>query len=106
MKFSKLSQLFLVSSIGLLVATFLTACQIVTVDYVFLAYNSNSDNTTGIETYAVDSESGAMRTVGSNVSLGKDAAVALAATSDYNTCTLPTRQTIPWCTLPSASTGS
>jgi YVTN family beta-propeller protein len=83
MKFSKLSQLFLVSSIGLLVATFLTACQIVTVDYVFVAYNSNSDNTSGIETYAVDSESGAMRTVGSNVSLGKDAAVALAATSDY-----------------------
>jgi hypothetical protein len=37
MKFSKLSQLFLVSSIGLLVAILLTACQIVTVDYVYVA---------------------------------------------------------------------
>ncbi len=32
MKFSKLSQLFLVSSIGLLVATLFSACAITTID--------------------------------------------------------------------------
>ena len=37
MKFSKLSQLFLVSAIGLILATLLTACQLVTIDYVFVA---------------------------------------------------------------------
>ena len=42
MKFSKLSQLFLVSTIGLLVATLLTSCEIVTIDYVFVAGSSGS----------------------------------------------------------------
>ena len=37
MKFSKVSQLFLVSMIGLLVATLFSACQLVTIDYVYLA---------------------------------------------------------------------
>ena len=37
MKFSKLSQLFLVSTIGLSVATLLTSCAIDTIDYVFVA---------------------------------------------------------------------
>jgi len=77
MKFSKLSQLFLVSSIGLLVATLLTACQLVTVDYIFVASGS------GIDTYAVDSESGALRTGASPVSSGVDAPVAMAVSSDY-----------------------
>ena len=44
MKFSKLSQLFLVSSIGLLVATLLTACQLVTIDYVFVASSAGYRN--------------------------------------------------------------
>ncbi len=63
MKFSKLSQLFLVSSIGLLVATLLTACQIVTIDYVFLASSAGSGaNSAGqINIFAADSESGALR---------------------------------------------
>jgi len=77
MKFSKLSQLFLVSSIGLLVATFLTACQLVTVDYLFVASAS------GIDTYAVDSQSGALRTGASEISTGVNAPVAMAVTSDY-----------------------
>ena len=62
MKFSKLSQLFLVSSIGLIVATLLTACQLVTIDYVFVA--ASAGNTVGggqIYTYAADSKSGALR---------------------------------------------
>ena len=77
MKFSKLSQLFLVSSIGLLVATLLTACQLVTVDYMFVASGS------GIDTYAVDSETGALRTGASPITSGVSAPVAMAVTSDY-----------------------
>ena len=42
MKLSKLSQLFLVSAIGLILATFLTACQLVTIDYVFVACSAGS----------------------------------------------------------------
>jgi len=85
MKFSKSSQLFLVSSIGLLVATLLTACQLVTVDYVFVASSSGSGtNSDGqISTYAVDSQSGALRTGAPSVSSGGVNPVALAVTSNY-----------------------
>jgi hypothetical protein len=54
MKFSKLRQLSPVLSIGLLVATLLTACSITTIDYVFVASSS------GIQTFAADSQSGAL----------------------------------------------
>ena len=48
MKFSKMSQLFLVSAIGLIVATLLTACQLVTIDYVFVAASAgNSPGSAG-----------------------------------------------------------
>ncbi len=85
MKFSKLSQLFLVSSIGLLVATLLTACQIVTIDYVFLASSAGSGaNSAGqINIFAADSESGALRLGAPTVPSGGTAPVALAVTSDY-----------------------
>jgi 6-phosphogluconolactonase len=85
MKFSKLSQLFLVSSIGLLVATLLTACQLVTIDYVFVTSSSGSA-TSGdgqISTFAVDSESGALRKGASSVSSGGVNPVAIAASPDY-----------------------
>jgi 6-phosphogluconolactonase len=77
MKFSKPSQLFLVSSIGLLVATLLTACSITTIDYVFVASSS------GIETFAVDSESGALRTSEDTVTTDVSTPVAMAVTADY-----------------------
>ena len=77
MKFSKPSQLFLVSSIGLLVATLLTACSITTIDYVFVATSA------GIETYAVDSQSGALRTGAATVTSGVNSPIAMAVTSDY-----------------------
>jgi 6-phosphogluconolactonase (cycloisomerase 2 family) len=77
MKFSKPSQLFLVSSIGLLVATLLTACSITTIDYVFVASSA------GIETYAVDSQSGALRTGAAIVTSGVNSPVAMVVTSDY-----------------------
>ena len=85
MKFSKLSQLFLVSSIGLFVATLLTACQLVTIDYVFVAASSGtSAGSAGqIYTYAVDSESGALRSAASTISSGGTAPVAMTVTSDY-----------------------
>jgi 6-phosphogluconolactonase (cycloisomerase 2 family) len=85
MKFSKLSQLFLVSSIGLLVATLLTACQLVTIDYVFVASSAGS-GTSGdgqIDIYAVDSQSGALRTGASAVSSGGVNPVSMAVTADY-----------------------
>jgi 6-phosphogluconolactonase (cycloisomerase 2 family) len=85
MKFSKLSQLFLVSSIGLLVATVFSACAITTIDYVFVA-NSTGTGTSNdgqIETYAADSQSGALRTVNSAVSSGGVNPIAMALTSDY-----------------------
>ena len=85
MKFSKLSQLFLVSSIGLIVAAFLTACQLVTIDYLFVAASAGtSAGSAGqIYTYAVDSESGALRTGAPTISSGGTLPVAMAVTSDY-----------------------
>ena len=70
MKFSKLRQLLLVSAIGLVVATILSGCQLVTIDYLFAATSASTisgSSTTcpsgEIETYAVDSESGAIARV-------------------------------------------
>jgi 6-phosphogluconolactonase len=85
MKFSKLSQLFLVSSIGLLVATLLTACQIVTIDYLFVANSSGTGAGSAgqIQTFAVDSESGAIRSAAASVSSGGTLPVAMAVTSDF-----------------------
>jgi 6-phosphogluconolactonase (cycloisomerase 2 family) len=83
MKFSKLSQLFLVSSIGLLVATVLTACQIVTIDYVYVATAAGSSSNGSIQTFAVDSDSGALRTGATTISSGGTTPVAMAISSDY-----------------------
>ena len=85
MKFSKLSQLFLVSFLGLFVATLLTACDIVTVDFVYVASSAGSGTASNgvIDIYAVDSGSGAMRTDVASVSTGGVAPVSLAVTSDY-----------------------
>jgi 6-phosphogluconolactonase len=85
MKFNKLSQLILVSAIGLILASLLTACQLVTIDYVFVA--ASAGKTAGsngqIYTYATDSESGALRGAYSPVNSGGTTPVALAVTSDY-----------------------
>jgi 6-phosphogluconolactonase (cycloisomerase 2 family) len=85
MKFSKLSQLILVSTIGLLVATLFTACAITTIDYVFVASSAGSGTSSNgqIETYAVDSQSGALRTGAPTVSSGGVNPVSMAVTSDY-----------------------
>lgn len=62
MKLRKLSQLALASGIGLAVAATLTACQLVTVDYVYLAGSSSATSSGGaIQIFATDSQSGALR---------------------------------------------
>jgi 6-phosphogluconolactonase (cycloisomerase 2 family) len=85
MKFSKLSQLFLVSFLGLFVAILLTACDIVTVDFVYVASSAITGTSSNgqIDIYAVDSGSGAMRTDVASVSTGGVAPVSMAVTSDY-----------------------
>jgi 6-phosphogluconolactonase (cycloisomerase 2 family) len=85
MKFSKLSQLFLVSIIGLLVAAGLTACQLVSIDYVFVADSAGtSPGSAGqIETYAVDAHSGALRIVDPAVASGGVKPVAMAVSGNY-----------------------
>ncbi|MGB6686768.1 MAG: beta-propeller fold lactonase family protein [Terracidiphilus sp.] len=84
MKFSKPSQLVLVSTIGLLAAILVTACQIVTIDDLYLASSAGSGNSSGlIDTFAVDSETGALRPAYSPVSSGGNSPVSLAVTSNY-----------------------
>lgn len=85
MKLSKLSQLALVSVAGLLVAIFLTSCNLVTVDYVYVAASGgpSSDSAGQIYGYAVDAESGAIRSAIPAVSSGGTGPVSLATTSDY-----------------------
>jgi YVTN family beta-propeller protein len=77
-----LGQLVLVSVIGLLVATLLTACQLVTIDYIYLA-TAGSGGDGQISGYAVDSESGALRTGVPSADSGGASPVALAVSADY-----------------------
>jgi 6-phosphogluconolactonase len=86
MKFSKLSQLFLVSAIGLLVATYLTACQLVTIDYVFLASSApvGSNSNGQIDTFAADSQSGALRKGAPTVPSGGVTPVAMAVSPGFS----------------------
>jgi 6-phosphogluconolactonase (cycloisomerase 2 family) len=85
MKFSKLSQLALVSAIGLIVATLLTACQLVTIDFVYVAASAGgSAGSAGqIYGYATDAQSGAIRSAVPAISSGGTNPVAMAMTSDY-----------------------
>lgn len=61
MKFGKLSQIGLVSAGSLLAATAFTACQTLTVDFLYVATTQQSPGQ--IEVYEVNSESGALRTI-------------------------------------------
>jgi 6-phosphogluconolactonase len=90
MKFSKVSQLFLVSMIGLLVATLFSACALVTVDYVYLAgdFTTASSSDGGIMVLAADSQSGALRfaantDINKPIDSGGPSPVALATSGDY-----------------------
>jgi 6-phosphogluconolactonase len=85
MKFSKVSQLGLVSTLGLLVASLLSGCTIVTIDYVYVACSTGSSAGSAgqIQIFAADAESGALRMVDTAVPSGGTQPVALATTSDY-----------------------
>lgn len=83
MKFSKLSQLLLVSAIGLIVATLLTACQILTIDYVFVASSAGVGGAGQIQTYDADAKSGALRFGQPTVPSGGTSPVAMAVDSVY-----------------------
>ena len=90
MKFSKLRQLLLVSAIGLVVAALFSGCQLVTIDYLFVATGASSisgSSTTcpagEIETFAVDSESGAIRTGQPQVCSGGTTPTFLAVSPGY-----------------------
>jgi len=78
MKFSKLRQLVPVLTIGLVVATLLTACSLTSIDYVYVASSS------GIQSFATDSQSGALRTIAPAVTSGGSSPIAMAVTSDYS----------------------
>jgi 6-phosphogluconolactonase (cycloisomerase 2 family) len=89
-RWGRLSQLFLVSMIGLLVATLLSACQLVTIDFVYLAgdFTTTSSNG-GILVLAADSQSGALRfaagtDIKTPIDSGGPSPVAIATSGDYN----------------------
>jgi 6-phosphogluconolactonase len=86
MKLSKPSQLALVSTVGILVASLISACQLVTVDYLFLAGSggTGAGSAGEIQTFAVDSETGALRSgFAPGVPSGGNSPVAMAVSPDF-----------------------
>ncbi len=65
MKFSRSSQLVLVAAASLLAATFVTACETLTVDFVFItsAKAAGAENYGEINVFEINSESGRMRQI-------------------------------------------
>jgi len=81
MKFSKVGQVSLVSAIALILASTFTACNPVTIDYVFVAGNKATPGQ--IQTFQVDRVSGALSAQGSTVSSGGAQPVSMAVSTDY-----------------------
>jgi len=65
MKFNKSGQLLLVSAVSLLLATLVTACATLTVDFVFVTSSkaSGANNYGNVDVFEVNSESGFMRQI-------------------------------------------
>src|SRR3569833_408280 len=90
MKFRNLRQLAVVSAVGLGVATLFSGCQLVTIDYLFVVFfvcTVSGGSTTcpngEIETYAVDSQSGAIRNGAPAVCSGGSTPTVLAVSPGY-----------------------
>jgi len=85
MKLSKPSQLILVTFLGLLAASVLTACQITTIDYVFVAGSAGTGGSSAgvIDVFAADSQSGALRKRVSPVPSGGSMPVAMAVSPNF-----------------------
>jgi 6-phosphogluconolactonase (cycloisomerase 2 family) len=81
MKFSKVGQVSLVSTIALILASTFTACSPVTIDYIFVAGNKASPGQ--VQTFVSDRVSGALSPVGSAVSSGGVQPVSEAVSTDY-----------------------
>jgi 6-phosphogluconolactonase len=81
MKFSKVGQVSLVSATALILASAFTACNPVTIDYIFVAGNKASPGE--IQTFLADRVSGALGIVNSTVSSGGVKPVSEATSTDY-----------------------
>ncbi len=79
----ELTRLVLVSVASLAVAAFLSACQLVTIDFAYLTEAGSAGGDGQVQAFAVDSESGALRITGfANVDSGGPSPVAIAASAD------------------------
>jgi 6-phosphogluconolactonase len=84
MKFSKIGQVSLVSATALILASTFTACNPVTIDYLYAAGQKGDSSGNGqIQTFLVDRVSGALSVVNSTVSSGGVTPVAEAVSTDY-----------------------
>jgi 6-phosphogluconolactonase len=80
---SSWGRLFLVSALGLGVAVLLSACQLITIDFVYLAETGSSGANGQIASFAADSQSGALRPGRKSVDSGGPSPVALAVSGDH-----------------------
>src|SRR3569623_1925926 len=90
MKFRNLRQLAVVSAIGLGAATHFSGCQLVTIDYLYVATSASTASGSSttcpngeIEIYAVDSQSGAIRNGAPAVCSGGTTPTVLAVSPGY-----------------------
>jgi len=81
MKFNKVGQVSLLSATALILASAFTACNPVTIDYLFVAGNKQSPGQ--IQTFEVDRVSGALSAVNSTVSSGGVTPVSEAVSTDF-----------------------
>jgi 6-phosphogluconolactonase (cycloisomerase 2 family) len=81
MKFNKVGQVSLVSTIALILASTFTACSPVAIDYLFIAGNKQSPGQ--IQTFVVDRVSGALNPVNATISSGGITPVSEAVSTDY-----------------------
>jgi 6-phosphogluconolactonase len=81
MKFNKVGQVSLVSAIALILASTFTACNPLTIDYIFAAGNKESPGQ--IQTFLADRVSGALSVQGNPVSSGGAQPVSMAVSTDF-----------------------
>jgi 6-phosphogluconolactonase (cycloisomerase 2 family) len=84
MKFNKVGQVSLVSGLALILASTFTACNPVTIDYLFVAgQKANLQGQGQIQTFLVDRVSGALNPVNGTVSSGGVTPVSEAVSTDF-----------------------
>src|SRR5450759_1013254 len=83
MKFSKACQVTLVSAMALTLALTFTACNPVTIDYLFVAGQKPVNGQGQIQTFLVDRVSGALNPVNDTTSAGGGTPGAEATSTDF-----------------------